>query len=112
MQIGSRCCPSLRSFCLESDFLENMKRFKHKLLIIITKINPVIYLEAKDDCPDETKRQSRASVNNIVGADILQVDPLVTQKLECFFHILQTVDPHFPFGRARLFKTRRVINER
>ncbi len=59
-----------------------MKRFSYiNGLKFIIYINPVIYLEAKDDCPDETKRQSRASVHNIVRAHVLQVNPLVTQKL-------------------------------
>lgn len=56
------------------------------------------YLEAEDDGPDEAQSEAVVSVYNIVGAHVLQVNPLLLQKLQSLVHILQTVDPHPTLG--------------
>lgn len=38
------------------------------------------------------------SVDDVVGAHVLQVNPLLLQELQRLVHVLQTVDPHPPFG--------------
>ena len=60
------------------------------------------YLEAEDDGPDESQRQSVVSVHNVVGAHVLQVNPLLLQELQSLVHVLQTVNTHPAFGRLRL----------
>ena len=63
-------------------------------------------LESKDDCPDETECEPGRSVDNVVGAHVLQVDPLLVEEAQRLVHILQAVDPHLAFGGAGLEKIR------
>ena len=60
------------------------------------------HLEAKDDGPYKTQRQTRTAVDDVVGTHVLQVDTLIFQKLEGFFDVFQAVDTHLPFRRSRL----------
>ena len=53
-----------------------------------------VYLEAEDDGPDETQREPVVAVDDVVGAHVLQVDPLLLEELEGLVHVLQAVDPH------------------
>lgn len=56
------------------------------------------YLEAEYDGPDEAQREPMVSVHDVMGAHVLQVNPLLLQELQRLVHVLQTVDPHPPFG--------------
>lgn len=64
------------------------------------------YLEAEDDGPDEAQRQAVVPVHDVVGAHVLQVDPLLLQELQSLVHVLQTVDPHPAFGGFGLQRNR------
>lgn len=55
-------------------------------------------LEAKDDGPDETEDETMVAVDDVVGAHVLQMDPLLFEELQRLVHILQTVDTHSAFG--------------
>ncbi len=56
------------------------------------------YLEAEDDGPDESQGEAVVSIDDVVGAHVLQVDPLLLQELQSLVHVLQTVDPHPTLG--------------
>ena len=60
------------------------------------------HLEAEDDGPDETQDESVVAVDDVVGAHVLQVDPLLLEELEGLVHVLQTVDPHSTLSRLGL----------
>ena len=60
--------------------------------------NCASYLEAEDDGPDEAQREAVVSVHDVVGAHVLQVDPLLLQELQSLVHVLQAVDPHPALG--------------
>ena len=53
-----------------------------------------IYLEAKDDGPDEAEDEAMVAVDDVVGAHVLQVDPLLFEELQSLVHVLQAVDTH------------------
>ena len=55
---------------------------------------PSRYLEAEDDGPDEAKGEAVVAVHDVVGADVLQVHPLLLEELQRLVHVLQGVDPH------------------
>lgn len=59
-------------------------------------------LEAKDYGPDEAERESVVAVDDVMGAHVLQVNPLLLEELEGLVYVLQAVDPHAPFGGFRL----------
>ena len=42
------------------------------------------------------------AVDNVMGAHVLQVDPLFFEELEGLVHVLQTVDPHSTLRRLGL----------
>jgi hypothetical protein len=46
------------------------------------------YLEAKNDCPDKTKGQTRTAVDNIVRAHVFQMDTLISKELQGFVYVL------------------------
>lgn len=56
------------------------------------------HLEAEDDGPDKAQREAVVSVYDVVGAHVLQVNPLLLQELQSLVHILQTVDAHAALG--------------
>jgi len=59
---------------------------------------PPLYLEAEDDGPDEPQGEAVVPVHDVVGAHVLQVDPLLLQELQSLVHVLQAVDPHAALG--------------
>ena len=59
-------------------------------------------LEPEDDCPDETEGQPRVSVDDVVGAHVLEMDPLLVQEGERLVDVLQAVNAHFALGWAWL----------
>jgi hypothetical protein len=61
-------------------------------------------LEAQDDGPNETERQARVAVDDVVGAHVLQMHALLEQEAQRLVHVLQAVDPHLALGGARLYK--------
>lgn len=58
------------------------------------QISSETHLEAQDDGPDEAQREAVISINYVVGAHVLQVDPLLLQELQRLVHVLQAVDAH------------------
>lgn len=56
------------------------------------------HLEAQDDGPDEAQREAVVPVDDVVGAHVLQVDPLLLQELQGLVHVLQAVDAHPALG--------------
>lgn len=62
------------------------------------RIWPSTHLEAQDDCPDKAQHQTVIAINNVMRAHVLQVYPLLLEKLQGLVHILQAVDPHAPLG--------------
>ena len=78
---------SLVVICVfECDVLD-LKPFFYKIL-------PSNNLETKNDSPDETESQSRASVNNIVRSQVFKVHVLLAKEVQRLLHIFQTVDAH------------------
>ena len=70
----------------------------------------IVYLEAKDDGPDEAEDEAMVAVDDVVGAHVLQVDPLLFEELQSLVHVLQTVDTHSALSGFRL-KTERQNTE-
>ena len=66
-------------------------------------------LEAEDYGPDETQGESVVAVDDVVGAHVLQVNLLFFEELQGLVHVLQTVDPHPPFGGFRLEEENKVL---
>lgn len=66
-----------------------------------------IDLESKYDRPDKSERESRISVDDIMGTHVLQMHPLFIQECQRLVHIFQTMDSHFALGRIWLG----VLNE-
>lgn len=64
-------------------------------------------LEAKDDGPDETEDETMVAVDDVVGAHVLQMDPLLLEELQRLVHILQAVDTHSAFGGFGLEEAKR-----
>jgi len=62
----------------------------------------ISHLEAKDHGPDEAEDEAMVAVHDVVGAHVLQVDPLLFEELQSLVHVLQTVDAHSAFGGFRL----------
>jgi len=62
------------------------------------KLLSSVYLETQDDGPNESKDEAMVAVDNVVGSHVLQVDPLLFEKLQGFVHIFQTVDTHSAFS--------------
>ena len=60
------------------------------------------HLEAEDDGPDEAQREAVVAVDDVVGAHVLQVDPLLLEELQGLVHVLQAVDPHAALSGLRL----------
>jgi len=56
------------------------------------------YLEAQDNGPDETEIEGGVAIDNIVGSNVLEMDALFPQELQCLVHILQTMDAHLALG--------------
>jgi hypothetical protein len=59
------------------------------------------HLESENDCPNEAQCEPRSAVNNVLGSQVLQMDMLVTEELECLVHILQAMNAHFSSGWPR-----------
>lgn len=55
-------------------------------------------MEAKDDGPDETEDEAMVAIDDVMGAHVLQVDPLLLEELQGLVHIFQTVDTHASLG--------------
>ena len=62
----------------------------------------LLNLEPQDDRPDETEREPRVAVDNVVGTEVLQVDALLVEEGKGFVHVFQAVNAHFSFGGSRL----------
>lgn len=62
-----------------------------------------LYLEAQDDGPDEPEAEARVAVHDVMWAHVLQVHSLLSQELQCFVHVFQTVNAHLTLGRSRLW---------
>jgi hypothetical protein len=61
-------------------------------------------LEPEDDGPDETEGESGVSVDDVVSAHVLEVDPLLVQEGERLVDVLQAVNTHLALGWAWLKK--------
>ena len=59
-------------------------------------------LEAKDDGPDEAEGEALVAVDDVVGAHVLQVNPLLVEEGQGLVHVLQAVDPHLALRRVGL----------
>uniref|UniRef100_A0A1I8I3A6 Protein kinase domain-containing protein n=1 Tax=Macrostomum lignano TaxID=282301 RepID=A0A1I8I3A6_9PLAT len=59
----------------------------------------VLNLEAQDHCPEQAEGQAAVAIDNIMRAEVLQMDALLSEEAQRFVHILQTVDSHFAFSR-------------
>lgn len=53
-----------------------------------------MHLEAEDDGPDESERESVVAVDDVMWPHVLQVHPLLLEELQGFVHVLQAVDTH------------------
>lgn len=62
----------------------------------------VLYLEAKDNGPNETEGKAMVAINNIMRSNVLQMNSLFFKELQGFVHILQTVYSHSASRRSGL----------
>ena len=63
-------------------------------------LNPC--LESKDNGPDESKRESWVSVDDVVWSEVLKMNVLISKELQRLLHVLQAVDAHLASRRFRL----------
>lgn len=75
-----------------------LSRKAHRKTLYRTLQGVTRYLEAKDDGPDEAKGEAVVAVDDVVRADVLQVDPLLLEELQGLVHVLQAVDTHAPLS--------------
>ena len=66
-----------------------------------TRKEPISYLEVEDDGPDEAEGELRIAVDDVLTADVDQLDLLVPQEPQRGLHVLDGVEPH-PTSLPRL----------
>ena len=59
------------------------------------------YLEVEDDGPDEAEGELGVAVDDVLAADVDQLDLLVPQEPQRGLHVLDRVEPH-PASLSRL----------
>ncbi len=68
----------------------------------VCSIQKMLYLEAEDDGPDESERESVVSVHDIMWPHVLQMHALLLEELQGLVHVLQAVDSHAALRRLGL----------
>lgn len=63
----------------------------------------ISYLEVEDDGPDEAEGELGVAVDDVLAADVDQLDLLVPQEPQSGLHVLDCVKPH-PTSLPRLEK--------
>ena len=63
----------------------------------------ISYLEVEDDGPDEAEGELGVAVDDVLAADVDQLDLLVPQEPQRGLHVLDGVEPH-PSSLPRLKK--------
>ena len=63
----------------------------------------ISYLEVEDDGPDEAEGELGVAVDDVLAADVDQLDLLVPQEPQSGLHVLDCVKPH-PTSLPRLGK--------
>ncbi len=48
----------------------------------------------EDDCPDETEGELGVAVDDVLAADVDQLDLLVAEEPQCRLHVLDGVEAH------------------
>ena len=61
------------------------------------------YLEVKDDGPDEPEGELGVAVDDVLAADVDELDLLVTEEAQRRLHVLDRVEPH-PTSLPGLYK--------
>ena len=61
----------------------------------------ISYLEVEDDGPDEAEGELGVAVDDVLAADVDQLDLLVPQEPQSGLHVLDCVKPH-PTSLPRL----------
>ena len=52
------------------------------------------YLEVEDDGPDEAEGELGVAVDDVLAADVDELDLLVAQEPQCRLHVLDGVEAH------------------
>lgn len=87
-------------FCLHADVLDLLHTQSHTLKTLRKSSDDtdddgaMLHLETEDDGPDETERKSVIPVHDIMRSHVLQMNPLLLQKLQSLVNVLQAVDAH------------------